>query len=91
MNHDEMIKVIEAHKEGKEIQWRVDDEGNDWRSAPCPCWDFSRYEYRVKPIPKKLTIYIYKNLDKEGNIVLLDYLTYADHLKLVKTIETEIE
>lgn len=55
MTHDEMIAVIQAAKEGKEIEYK--NLGN------CPWgriennpgrFDFIRFEYRVKPEPVKL-------------------------------------
>ena len=56
MDHDEMIAVIQAHKEGKEIQFRcVDDFDKTWTgySESSPSWDFSEFEYRIKPEPRK--------------------------------------
>ena len=51
MTHDEMIAVIQAHKEGKAIQTRM--AGGKWQDINCPCWDFSQYGYRAKPEPFK--------------------------------------
>ena len=46
MKHTEMIMVINAHAEGKAIQYSDQD---DWFDASHPCWDFSLRNYRVKP------------------------------------------
>ena len=49
MKHDEMITVIQAHKEGKQIQVQL---GNGtWFDTLC-VFDFSRYTYRIKPEPE---------------------------------------
>jgi hypothetical protein len=52
MTHDEMIAVIQAHKERKEIQSCL--KGNDdWRDVLDPYWDFRTFNYREKPEPPK--------------------------------------
>ena len=48
--HDEMIAVIQAHKDGKRVQWRNrGSEQNEWRDATPPTFSFGELEYRVKP------------------------------------------
>ena len=50
MTHDEMIAVIQAHKEGKVIEWRDKEHPEDlWNAPGNPCWDFSTFDYRIKP------------------------------------------
>ena len=51
MTHDEMIAVIQAHKEGKVIQSdRIDNEGKQiWIDDNNPNWNFGLRRYRVKP------------------------------------------
>lgn len=52
MTHEEMISVIQAHKEGKQIQYRR--IGNtEWLDTPKPAWNFVLFEYRIKPEPPK--------------------------------------
>lgn len=54
--HDEMIAVIEAHKEGKPIQFRGIKPPNicGWETLTTePSFDFWTYEYRVVPEPRK--------------------------------------
>ena len=54
MNHDEMIAVIQAHKDGVEIE-RENEFG--WISIACsitPAFNFAGYVYRVKPKQPKL-------------------------------------
>jgi hypothetical protein len=56
MNHDEMIAVIQAHKEGKTIQFKYKAKDYEWKDCISnkPSWDFTEYAYRVKPGPKKI-------------------------------------
>ncbi len=46
----QMVNVITAYGEGKEIQCRRRDATGMWGPA-MPDWDFKRFEYRVKPEP----------------------------------------
>jgi hypothetical protein len=49
MTHDEMIEVIEAHRDGYEIQVRPVDSTYEWEKCIDPSWNFSVSEYRTKP------------------------------------------
>ena len=51
MTHDEMIAVIQAHKDGKTIQARNRDIGV-WDDVD-PIWRFDSCDYRVKPEPRE--------------------------------------
>lgn len=57
MTHDEMIAVIQAHKEGKQIEFQKFSETKIWTIATTPCWNFHNYNYRVKVEP--ITRYVY--------------------------------
>ena len=49
---DHMIAVMQAAKEGKAIQRRphhYPDTDVCWKDAPEPSWDWSTFDYRVKP------------------------------------------
>ena len=52
MTHDEMIAVIQASKEGKQIQAKTYDMGTWYNCRPKPQFDFSNWMYRIKPTPK---------------------------------------
>ncbi len=52
MTHDEMMAVIQAHKDGKHIQCLCKHPGapHEWVDVPSsPVWDFHRFYYRIKP------------------------------------------
>jgi hypothetical protein len=54
MTHDEMIEVIQAHKDGKVIQFRGVVDRGDWLSKGTPpLWNFDAVDYRIKPMPKE--------------------------------------
>jgi hypothetical protein len=59
MTHNEMIRVLEAHRDGKPIEARQLDHstrGRHWMpvSADPTCrWMFDHFEYRIKPEPPK--------------------------------------
>ena len=55
MTHDEMIAVIQHHKDGGKIEF-THKVATNWKSNLNPCWDFARFDYR--PIPKPIMIYI---------------------------------
>ncbi len=48
MTPQEMIDVIQAHADGKQIEMRRQDESSDWCWIAAPVWNFSLWDYRVK-------------------------------------------
>jgi len=54
MKHDEMIEVIQAHKDGKRIQLSGKHASASWFDTDCPGFSFGEYDYRVKPEPRKI-------------------------------------
>jgi len=54
MTHDEMIAVIQHHKNGGKVEWAHSGQ-NDWSCISTPSWDFNSYDYRVKT--RKLVIF----------------------------------
>lgn len=64
MTDTEIIEVVTAHKEGKKIQHRFKDDDfyqeDGWgesTSGMQMAWNFSRFDYRVAPEPRKLREY----------------------------------
>lgn len=52
MTIDEMIAVLRAYKEGKQIDVRWKDRikhTDDWDDDRKPCWNFQDYDYRIAP------------------------------------------
>ena len=65
MTDDQILEVVQAHKEGKQIQcskrisipvWGTGPDGN-WSDCgvlgSTIIWNFIEYDYRVKPEPRK--------------------------------------
>jgi hypothetical protein len=93
MTHDEMIEVIQAHKDGKVIQRRSRGALSDTfknRIRTDHTMDFFRNEFRIKPMPKEYWLVPYKN--KLGFTVFgsstknLDSDWYNDKLDFDNTI-----
>lgn len=55
MAHDEMIAVIQAHKDGIQIQSRRKN-GEKFADVNCPSWNFLDNEYRIKPEPMDIWV-----------------------------------
>ena len=50
MTPDEIIAVVQAHKEGKEIELQPKGVAPmGWAYTTDPVWDFYHFNYRVKP------------------------------------------
>lgn len=50
---DEQIAVMQAAKEGKPIQYRVDIGNGKWEDCHAPAWNWTACDYRVKPNPPR--------------------------------------
>jgi hypothetical protein len=51
MTHDEMIAVIQHHKNGGKVEYMGRAE-NTWASVKGdPIWNFAAHDYRIKPEP----------------------------------------
>jgi len=66
MSPEEMIDVIQAHKDGEQIQFLYKTEkpssDNCWLDAKTPTWNFTSYNYRIKPkAPKTMHQYLLYN------------------------------
>lgn len=58
MTIDSMIEVLNAHRNGKKIQLISKTHPNRWTDCALainggPLWDFTDYDYRIKPEPKR--------------------------------------
>ena len=49
MTISEMIEVMEAFENGEKIQYCEKGVSDDWCDTENPVWDFSSYDYRIKP------------------------------------------
>ena len=69
---EEKLAIYKAYLEGKEIQIKYLGEGKAWLTPnPRPSFNYSQYDYRVKPEPVKPGVaYAYRY--KQGNIYWAD-------------------
>lgn len=84
MTHDEMIAVIQAHKDGLKIEYKLSSyQDGLWIPVSSPVWDFKEVEYRIaKTVPRKLWQWIYKNGDNVAMSIFF-YYTKEDAQKNV--------
>lgn len=52
MNTNEMMDVLRAIEDGKQVEWRRIGHNHDWEIHPGERCDFKRYEYRVRRNPR---------------------------------------
>jgi hypothetical protein len=68
MNNQEMIDVIQAHSDGKEIQKKCKRSATgiqEWsRCVNPPAWQFTDCDYRVKPEPP----HFYARISATGHV-----------------------
>jgi len=53
------IMVMEAYEDGAKIEHTVQHQNLPWLNINKPSWDWTRYEYRVKPEPLTLWVNVY--------------------------------
>ncbi len=53
MTDDEILEVVQAHKEGKRIEYALKTRCTWVLESHPPLWDFLKYDYRVAPEPRK--------------------------------------
>lgn len=49
MTHDEIIAVIEHHRNGGKLECRLQGELCSWHDIEIPTWNFATHDYRKKP------------------------------------------
>lgn len=47
----ELLPIIQAYAEGKTIQYRVNEETNEWKDIDNPVFNDLPSDYRIKPEP----------------------------------------
>lgn len=69
MNIDEMSEVMQAYKDGAEIESRRRGCGVEWFPTPFPQWDWASFDYRVKKEPVRVRLF---RLDKDQPWTVVD-------------------
>jgi hypothetical protein len=93
MNIKDMIEVMKAYENRKNIQCRYKDEGR-WCDLGTPSWDWSSYDYRIKQPEDKYRPYKPEELillkgkwlkTKEGSIAQVIGIALTSNLVLIFT------
>lgn len=79
MTHDEMIAVIQHHKNGGEVE-ASQKYADKWNDSKNPAWDFYNYIYRKKEKPKTKIVYECIAKQANGQWYVLDRLYTEDEL-----------
>lgn len=100
MTHDEIIAVVQAHKNGKSIESRCREGScHRWLESKDPGWNFYDYDYRVKLEPRVFWINEYQEsisgnkylgtnrFDSKEKIIEQNYKGYVRTVKFVEEIE----
>ena len=87
MKPEEIIKVVQAHIDGKTVQYKHLGEWKKTAFEP-KFWDFEGMDYRIKPEPREF----YLNIHKDGVIYAHDsFITAKSYLQsgftTVKVVE----
>ena len=51
MTNKQIIAVVKAAEDGKDIQFKIGQICSEWQETDRPGWDFHRCVFRVKPEP----------------------------------------
>ncbi len=91
MSDEDIIRVVQAHKEGKKIEIRMNSGiGDNWHVDGRPRWNFPEFDYRVAPEPRKPREW-YMELREDGTFIQLftdpRQLTRGGELVLVREVQ----
>jgi len=75
MSDSEIIAVVQAHKEGKKIEFTTD--GDNWYLCENPMWNFTKSHYRVYTEPRKPREWCLE-IAKDGSVYNASRLHSAD-------------
>ena len=86
MTHDEMIAVIQHHKNGGKVEYYAGDDIG-WIYSDDPVWNFGECDYRAKPEP----MVIYVEVSNETNALMRQSKypidRFFDNSRIIKFIE----
>jgi hypothetical protein len=102
MSIDEMIAVLQAHKDGEAVECRITSAGQrfsyydcgghfEW-SKPCgtpPTFNFGYYDYRVKPEPPKPRTFVLHTCAgrTEATVFLPEAATASENIEVKEVLK----
>lgn len=90
MTPDEIIEVVQAHKDKKTIQWAYPYK-DEWVDVEVPSWNFEKVRYRVKPAePAKIKLCAFIHREEGGIIWRFDCVGPSSNWIRVPELDKEI-
>jgi hypothetical protein len=87
MTHDEMIAVIEHHKNGGKVEYNYHSDDRWTMVDGEPLWNFAKHNYRIKPEPMTLWL----EISESGSVAATHYtkptIQAYPHTTLKKFVE----
>ena len=66
----ELLEVMQAFVDGKEIESKLDSYKGKWKLTTSPIWNFTEYRYRIKKSEPEYVYPIYKRLKETPETVV---------------------
>ena len=54
MDNEKMIRTLQLFDIGKQVQQKAKKSGKDWVDVKVPTWNWTKYDYRIKPCKNNL-------------------------------------
>ena len=81
MTLDEQLEILQAAKEGKEIEYCIYNNWHTFRDAKIHRFNFDEYKYRIKKQTKKVYLFVIKSQD---NKISNTFNYYSDKQEVLK-------
>lgn len=79
------IAVMKAYVDGSEIQFiGHNKKGGKWSDVPFPVWDWSLFDYRIKPVPSEVYVVEGTNNSTKSSYMTGPYLAKENADKCVQ-------
>lgn len=89
MTLEQQIAVMQAFKEGKEIEIYLNN--NTWGKTISPSWDWMNNTYRVKPDLTKGKLHHHIKSSQENVLIqVIEHYVFLDKVYTVTHIETKL-
>lgn len=86
MTIQEQIDVMTAFRDGKDIEIRALSE-REWEPCSAPLWNFTEFDYRVKPEPRRFFRNLYDNGDFAGFYHTKEQANACASPRMVRVVE----
>ena len=90
MTPKEIIDVVQAFEEGKEIEFQPKNKSYPWETINEPLWNFDLFNYRVKQKEKELYQYLIHNSQRNTYQPTIRFYQNSFDLQLELTSDWKI-